>query len=390
MAGANNYGYLLENPSSNVNNLTHNYAFDNMYGFYLPTTSSTFNLLSNIAFHNSYGFYMYSTANNYLYNNTALNNTKQGFSLLGYDSIDNKLENNYAAYNTLGGYFLSNLKNRNTLINNTAESNSYGFRFKTANKTILINNTAFNNTGNGFTLSDASLSLLKLNKAYNNSVGISLTGISVSNYLGGNSIIQNSLKNAEDSSVMTADQYNTWVANTYGDYDIGDYYVIPGSALSIDFQPQHDDSDSDRDGMPDWYEILYNLQVHVNDSQDDIDNDGLSNIQEYYASKNPNVPDSALVVNTTTTTLPQETMTELVNTTITKTETIPGSEETVTATITTTYANGTVETITVTKTTSETSSNSQSQTASQTAGGFGILFVTLGFISVLILRRKEP
>jgi hypothetical protein len=55
-------------------------------------------------------------------------------------------------------------------------------------------------------------------------------------------------------------------------------------------QPVYSDSDGDR--MPDWWEIVHKLNAHANDSWDDADNDGFSNIDEYIYNTNPEVSDT--------------------------------------------------------------------------------------------------
>jgi hypothetical protein len=52
--------------------------------------------------------------------------------------------------------------------------------------------------------------------------------------------------------------------------------------------------DSDGDGMPDAWEILYQLNPDANDCDTDADKDGVSNLGEYYSETNPRDPGSAM------------------------------------------------------------------------------------------------
>jgi pimeloyl-ACP methyl ester carboxylesterase len=53
--------------------------------------------------------------------------------------------------------------------------------------------------------------------------------------------------------------------------------------------------DSDSDGMPDWWEIKYGLNPYVDDADDDLDNDGATNLEEYMHGTNPIVAASVHV-----------------------------------------------------------------------------------------------
>ena len=50
--------------------------------------------------------------------------------------------------------------------------------------------------------------------------------------------------------------------------------------------------DFDNDGLPTWYERAYGLNVYVNDSAEDSDNDGLTNAQEYALRTSPSSQDT--------------------------------------------------------------------------------------------------
>jgi len=55
-------------------------------------------------------------------------------------------------------------------------------------------------------------------------------------------------------------------------------------------------ADSDGDGMPDAWETLYGLSTSTDDSAQDPDHDGFTNLQEYLANTNPNDPGSHLQI----------------------------------------------------------------------------------------------
>ena len=50
--------------------------------------------------------------------------------------------------------------------------------------------------------------------------------------------------------------------------------------------------DSDKDGMPDLWEQLHGLKVGEDDSKEDRDGDGVTNLEEFLAGTNPNNPDT--------------------------------------------------------------------------------------------------
>jgi hypothetical protein len=50
--------------------------------------------------------------------------------------------------------------------------------------------------------------------------------------------------------------------------------------------------DSDGDGMPDWWEAKYGLDMNAKDGDGDADGDGITNLTEYRAGRSPQVSDS--------------------------------------------------------------------------------------------------
>lgn len=59
--------------------------------------------------------------------------------------------------------------------------------------------------------------------------------------------------------------------------------ILPGIMPGI----QSSTMDTDRDGMPDWWEEAYLLNVEENDADKDADFDGVTNLEEYYQSTHP-------------------------------------------------------------------------------------------------------
>lgn len=90
-------------------------------------------------------------------------------------------------------------------------------------------------------------------------------------------------------SISGTHTVDTWIASTAEEYT----GLTEISQLSFRFlvDTVGRAPDSDGDGMPDWYERLYGLNVSVNDALADADGDGRTNLQEYNAGTNPILAD---------------------------------------------------------------------------------------------------
>ncbi len=70
-----------------------------------------------------------------------------------------------------------------------------------------------------------------------------------------------------------------------------DHIYVNGKKLA--YRSDHNDAlDSDGDGIPDYFEDLHGLAVDNADGTQDSDNDGLTNLQEFFINANPNSVDT--------------------------------------------------------------------------------------------------
>ncbi|MEW6535145.1 MAG: hypothetical protein AB1454_05940 [Candidatus Auribacterota bacterium] len=65
-----------------------------------------------------------------------------------------------------------------------------------------------------------------------------------------------------------------------------------GAMLNFGYSTNPLNYDTDNDSMPDGWEVDNSLNPIINDTDDDIDNDGLTNIEEFYHGTAPNNPDT--------------------------------------------------------------------------------------------------
>ena len=180
------------------------------------------------------------------------------------------MSNNIATSNEGNGFHLQSSSSNNILNNNTATSNSLdGFSLlASSSSNTLNNNIATNNTQSGFYVLDSNNNTLQFNCASANQLGVFLDGSSQANSIVDNTMFQNILFHAEDN----ASAINFWNRNSYGDYVGGpgnpDTYTINRTADAIDLSSLA--LDTDMDGMLDWFESQYGLDVFSDDSFSDV------------------------------------------------------------------------------------------------------------------------
>jgi len=94
---------------------------------------------------------------------------------------------------------------------------------------------------------------------------------------------------AEDylASVATSGRHvvDTWIESTaIGGWDLVEVWGLSGLFMT---DTAGRAPDADKDGVPDWWETLYGLNLNVADSHVDSDGDGRTNLEEYNAGTNP-------------------------------------------------------------------------------------------------------
>lgn len=203
------------------------------------------------------------------------------------------LINNVCANNNKGIYLFNS--SFVTITSNTCNNNGYGIFSWYSYSSSITNNICANNTYNGIFLDYSSSYCLSCNSlrenggygiflGYDTSNHIIHHNIFLNNYLDGNSQGYDDGINSiwYDTISLEGNYWSDWSGT--GDYS------IDGSANSLDLYPYI--TDTDGDGMPDEWEILYGLNPYLDDSGLDPDSDGLTNIEEYTSGANPNSNDT--------------------------------------------------------------------------------------------------
>ena len=220
----------------------------------------------------------------------------------GYSS--SALINNLIVNNEFIGIILHGENSESIVMNNTISNNGgYGIDYRGMQQIIIKNNIITNNTalwgGIGicasYTQGYLTPSIVSYNNVYGHSNNCDYRDCGT-NAGSDNNISVNPL--FLDSPVDFHLSYNSPCVDT-GDnniYELVNNDLDGNSRLSgiyIDMGAYElPIEDSDNDNLPNWWEAENGLNMSVNDSNDDTDNDRLTNIMEYLLKTHPNMADS--------------------------------------------------------------------------------------------------
>ena len=88
-----------------------------------------------------------------------------------------------------------------------------------------------------------------------------------------------------------------------------DFYGLSFASRSGDYRLDllvaGNSTDSDGDGLPDWWEKLFGHDPNIADAGGDLDNDGWSNLEEFHRGSNPAVSNRKPQLATTEITIPE-------------------------------------------------------------------------------------
>ncbi|UCE10196.1 MAG: right-handed parallel beta-helix repeat-containing protein [Candidatus Thorarchaeota archaeon] len=181
------------------------------------------------------GFVLHRALNATLLNNTSSESVGNGISLLS--SSSSSLYNNTADRNSYTGIHLEESDDTILAGNSAFDNSGYGVSLIQSSSCIMISNSVFRNSLDGFFLVESDSCSLTVNEVHGNSeVGIRLFVI-LNSILYENSIGWNSGGNAYDDGINSVWDDGISKGNRWSDYEEGDTYVIPGTAMSIDRYP---------------------------------------------------------------------------------------------------------------------------------------------------------
>ncbi|MDD5340163.1 MAG: right-handed parallel beta-helix repeat-containing protein [Candidatus ainarchaeum sp.] len=225
------YGRGIELFSSSNVTLANNTAFNNSFnGFYVFGNVPGNIIIKNTAYNNSNGFFISQSNNNTVANNSAYDNAPDyGFWLDG-GSTNNTYVNN-TAYGNSYGFYLDASPGNNFTSNTAFSSASSGFYFVTSSTdNVLTGNSAYDNSGRGFYLNSSSGNNLTGNSAYNNTgAGFVIdTGPDYSNLI--NNTSSDTLLSGYD---LFSCSNNTLVNNTAYNHPYPGFYFLGNSGNNL-------------------------------------------------------------------------------------------------------------------------------------------------------------
>ncbi|MHA1205204.1 MAG: right-handed parallel beta-helix repeat-containing protein [Candidatus Heimdallarchaeaceae archaeon] len=232
-----------------------------------------------------------SVCNNFSINeNSIINTPRTALEILS--STNCRIFNNVFSINNYSIFISSSdyLEIKNNLL---SYSNDYSMWFIKSDFSLFENNTINFGQSCGIRLSSCNNNSIFRNIIFNNSkYGIDI--FSSNN----NTILENVFVLNNNGSIQAYDNglNNSWysnlesVGNFWSDNNGSSFYLIDGESGSMDIFANY--SDYDKDSIPDYYELEVGLDITINDANDDLDADGLSNFEEFTLGTFPNDPDS--------------------------------------------------------------------------------------------------
>jgi parallel beta-helix repeat protein len=333
-----NKGIYIQNIASGTTTISNNVLVENEAGIFILGSNKVV-VENNTCQNNTRGISIYGGENSTVINNTCIQNTDYGIELVG-SALSTVIENR--CQNNAHGLNIDN-SDSTTVINNTCQNNDIGISSINSNNVSITGNWLLENQGRGIVVLSADFATITNNTCINNRWGIYLVSsgfvlicnntciqstehgfvleYSSNCLITGNSLIENQrygivlyvsgfnrlfhnmfLSNNNGSTQAydekaEANWYDaiTKEGNYWDDYTGTGKYVLAPSTGAIDPYPLNEkleSSDSDDDGLPDWWEVQMGLNPLVDDAQEDFDNDNLSNLEEYLQGTDPHSSDS--------------------------------------------------------------------------------------------------
>ncbi|MFX0209938.1 MAG: NosD domain-containing protein, partial [Candidatus Hodarchaeota archaeon] len=308
-------------------------------GIYIQNVAAGTAIISNnVLINNSAGIVISGSINSVVMNNTCIQN---GDSITFRSSPFSTVINNTCQ--NLGEGIAIHTSDSATVINNTCQNNHNGIRSQYSHNVSIIGNLLLENEGLGLILLESAFSTIINNLFLKNNMGIyqvdsdfalisnntctestetgflleySTNCMIIANFLISNQrygielvlgsdynqIYHNRFLSNNNGSTQAYDEgvNNDWYdvtkreGNHWDDYRGMGTYPLAGPVGAIDPYPLNEKlepSDSDDDGLPDWWDVQMGFNPLVDDAQEDFDNDTLSNLEEYLQGTDPHNSD---------------------------------------------------------------------------------------------------